>query len=503
MQTPLYLDTLPQDALMVILRRLSSRPYAYNWDSYVGSNDALCVLDCGGGLTVVAQSLFTSLDLFVAEQSPDDAFSALRTTTLSLFNKLLIKQGPQLTKLSFASAPSRYCIQAQQFEFASGTYFEYCRHLRELTISDCSSWRKPEPLPLEPIFTACGDVLQKLTILGNTHLHTPFVEAIMRHCRSLESLSLSQETVGVKMHLFWQVIGQKLKRLSCFPPCSPYNCRTVLLPISRYCKKLEDVEITGHMRTIPPVKFYSDMGERLRVLHFHSSSATPMPDELAKILENCPHAMVDIFIRDNEEQLLRVLGDRVRNLTLHCIPMPSDEFVDIADKLTSLRKLSVTSMNEDSAEFAKAMFNAPKPNLEMLSLSCVNMLDGLREGGAEFNLLAELGRKVCTLREFSFLSWVKFDSQACVSVVNSNRQLRRLTASFGNTNYTREVLLSHIKKVVRALVNHESISEVRIHLIGRKFFSKEICDACLPLRRRELTLIVGNVQYLPTFCELA
>ena len=501
--TPLYLDALPQDALTVILRHLSTRPYANNWHCYVDPREALSILECGGSLTGVARSMFTSLDLLVAEEAREAAFSALHTSSLALFKKLLIEQGPRLTKLSFASAPSRFLRPEHQFGFANGAYFEYCCQLRELTIADFSIWREQEPLSLEPILTACGGVLQKLTILGNTHLHTAFVDSVMRHCRALESLSLSQETVNIKMNLFWQVVGLKLKRLSCFPPCSPNKCRSALLPISRYCKKLEDVEITGHMRTIPSLNFYYEMGKRLRVLHFQSSCAMPTPDEFEKILENCPHAMVDIYIRRNGEELLRVLGDRVRNLRLRCIQTPSDEFVDIADRLTSLCELTVTAMNNTSVKFARALFNAPKPNLEVLSLPCVDMFDPLNEGADEFNLLAELGRKACALREFSFSSWIKFDFQAFVSVINANRQLRRLTAVCRRNTYTKEVLLSHIKEVVCALVKHESIRELGIHLFLKNLSSKEISDAYVPLRGRELNVIMGNVQYLPTYSQLS
>ena len=457
-------------------------------------NEALSVLECGGSLTRVARSLFTSLDLLVAELSPEAAFSALHTSSQTLFEKLLIEQGPRLSKLSFATGSSLLSMQAQQFGFANGAYFEYCSQLRELTVLDCSIWREQEPLSLEPILTACGGVLQKLVILGNSHLHTPFVESVIRHCRALESLSLSQETVSMKMYQFWQAIGPKLKRLSCHPPCSPNSSKNALVPISRYCKKLEDVEITGRLRTIPSVKFYSDIGKRLRVLHFHSLSAMPTPDEFAKILENCPHVMVDIFVMKNAEELLRVLGDRVRNLRLRCIPRPSDEFVDIADKLTSLRKLTVTSINENSAKFAKAMFNAPKPDLKILSLTRVDLFDDLREGGAEFNLLAELGRKVCNLREFSFSSCIKLDSQACVSIINSNRELRKLSMVCLKTNDTKEILLRHIKEVVRALMKHDSIREFSIHFSVTKLPPTEIWDAFVPLRGRELNVIVGDAR---------
>ena len=487
----LYLNTLPRDVLMTIIRHLSKRPYVVYWQSYVDCRDALNILRCDGLVMEAARVLFT--DLIYGYSKPLDLirseYTSLRASRFKHFEQLIMELSPQLCSLAFAAKP------AKKYNF----YFEECSQLRELTIENWCSERITQPL--DKLLESCGNSLIRLCILGNRQMKLVLLKSIIRHCRVLESLYFNDRAGSANMDEFWQVIGRTLKRLKCFSPIPPLPTAEALDCVERHCRQLEDVEICASVSQFPVAEFYKNMGTRLRVLRLSTLGSIPSPEAMGQILSECPNVMVDVLFGSPTEEMLSVLGGCARKLRLECITEPSAYFENVANTLTGLTELRLENLHMDSSKFIEAFFNAPKPNLTKLSVDCVLVFDRLGDGLLRStSVLETVARTVHSLREFECCSEHLLEPTSFESLLQSNRHLHRFTMTYSYNERTSNLeMASNIKCLVQLLVKYESVVEFQVCLRYRKLFSNQIRNACVPLRTRQLNLIVGDVQYLPRF----
>ena len=437
-----------------------------------------------------ARAMFT--DLNHRYMKPKGKFAnehtSLQVSTESDFIQLLLELGPNLRSLSFVAGSSRYDL-----------YIEKCLELRELTIMN---WSKAQPVEaLDTILKSCGKSLTSLCIISDNQLKSEHVESMIRNCHVLESLSFNQQVPRAKTDEFWQVLGATLKRLRWLnvrPGVEELSC------VERNCEQLEDVEIATWPPHGPVIQFYKNLGDQLRVLHFSSSAYNPALSVMKEILSECPNVMLDLSIRVQIEEILRVLGAHVRKLGLESAPEPSTDFTNIAGALTSLTELRLLELNSSSLNFVEALFNKPKLNLSKLYVSRVNVFD-YQEGAMmrSKNVLDIVAAKVHSLHEFACFSFYPIKVDSFAYLLQSNQQLQRLSITYNHvadsTSVSREVLEFNIKSLLNALVVRKSVAEFIVHFPGREIDPNQIRTACVPLRGRHLTVIVGGVQYLPSF----
>lgn len=486
-QTQLYFALIPADVVMAIIRQISKRPYAPYWQSHVDCTEAQNVLRCGGIVTEIAQTMFSQLSYGNSQhrESFGSECSSLRVSKETDLSRLLLDLGPRLRSLTFET-------RLQEFDF----YVEKCTQLRELTVKD---WCPERPgRTVDRILKSCGHSLTHLNIYGSGQMRWQLVRSITNNCSALESLLLNDQTVlDVEMEKFWQVIGRTLKRLRCLPSMK----EQALEFAERHCKLLEDVEIITNPLCFPFVQFYENLGAQLRMLRLNCFVCTRTPEVMAQILDKCPNVLVDVSIRGHEK-MLSVLCGRVRKLELSCISHPSVQFATMANAFTALTELRLNNLRSNSLKFAMDLFNSHLPNLAKLSVDDTHAFQ--LQGGALVPSLSVLDVVACnvhSLREFECRSSNPLDPQSFKSLLDSNRDLRRFTLTYFSDGDTVSNTFFVINSVflVQSLVQYSSVHEFEVCLPYRKIVSNQIRNACVPLRGRQLNLIVGEVQYLPTF----
>lgn len=491
----MYFNTLPTDALTHMIRQLSKRPYVTNWQFYVDSADVLSVLKCGL-MAEIALSMFTGLIYghgMLRNQCGREC-SSLQVFEDTQFKQLLTETSPQLRSLAFASErPKDY-----------GFILENCSQLRKLIVKNLTLDRNAQPL--DGILKSCGNSLTHLSILGDGQMKSEVVKLVSRHCSAIESLSYYDQSSVVKMDEFFQVIGRTLKRLKCHSPIPPYPTKEAFDCVAQHCKQLEDVEILcNHLYLIhfPIAQFYKNMGNQLRVLRLRTRAGTLTPQVMEEILNECPNVTVDLYVEYHAEEMLRVLGRRARKLRLSYFVEPSPELESAVGTLTGLTELNVCGSSlMKSSKFVEALFNSPKPKLTKLFVGHIHACE-YQNGWFKrtTNVLDVLASSVHSLREFECFAINPLECKSFEALLQSNRQLHRfsITYLYNNGSVTNANLEFSIKCIVKSLVKYKWVGELEVQWPGRKIISNEIRNACVPLRDRQLNVIVGEVQYLPTF----
>ena len=86
------------------------------------------------------------------------------------------------------------------------------------------------------------------------------------------------------------------------------------------------------------------MGSRLRVLKLGPTRNEFPEQTMTEILNECPNMIADLAICTDDEELLRVLGARVRKLALVCFFHISLQFRGTANTLTRLIEMSISKL---------------------------------------------------------------------------------------------------------------------------------------------------------------
>lgn len=468
-----YLDTLPLDALNDILRYLSTRPNLKRWQAYVRPADALLALQTGGSLTCSARNAFQAIhmhfDFGEHRAVPVTGIQMERAWDGSVYCDLVMEQGPRLHELSFDLD--------YQPRFCDGKIFEFCTSLRSLSIG-----HRHSKLNLNPILTACGTYLRELHVQREEVLTGDHVQAIRKHCRSLQRLTLAHETADVPLGKLWRDIGATIRRLSIGPP---RNVGDVAL----YCPLLDDLEVSVRARS---EELLVSLGVQLRHIRFVQRDSCPRPDALARILASCRNARVHAWVTKDTASTLLVLGARLVQLRVRDAKCGDDELGDALAVCSSNVEEAHVELRKSSMPFVKRFFECT-PNLQKLNLSRV-FVDNK-------NLLCLLSRRVRTVVEFSCTTQRPLDDLMVAPFIGANVRLRKLWIANKITGATKKEAKDLVEqcaaRMVRAIYGHPALAEVVVCDAHRKGVSKQIADACVSMRGRHIDIIVGDVQYMP------
>ena len=103
-----------------------------------------------------------------------------------------------------------------------------------------------------------------------------------------------------------------------------------------------------------------------------------------------------------------------------------------------------------------------------------------------------------SLREFECPSVDPLELTSFESLLQSNKELQRFTVTYlKHDGVTDEDLELGTFRLVRSLVQYKSVIEFNVHWPRWTSISTKISNACVPLRGRQLNLVVGDIVYLP------
>lgn len=479
-----YLDSVPYDALSVVVRHLSTRPHLKRWQAYVAPHDALQVLQVGGTMTEVARASFRVLHVhFDYAQQRGRAATGVqmeRAADGSVFADLVAEQGPRLHTLTLDVH--------SLLRFSDGSMFEYCLALHALVLGFNN-----RRLLLAPVFAACGGTLKELRIECEETLDAVTVDLIAKHCRVLEFLAFTHKDAA-PLDKLWKAIGGTLRRLAFAPPRVPgARAATLLLPIATHCIHLKDIELLRADRRVAAEALFSAMGSRIQVLRFMESKSCPAAADLARMLTACPLAAVHAYVQQEKLDTLRVLGARLRTLRLRHNFNHGPGFSAIAATFTGVEELNL-EIRATSASFLESLFATAKPNLRKFTINRVYL-------NQKQNVLNIIAKSTHSVRDLTCTTKEALDARSCHAFFTANTQLRRLRVwnnlLGGSKKEVRADAELKAAGLVRRLYDLPHINEVVIHDMQRKGISTSIADACVPLRGRRLDIIIGDVQYMP------
>ncbi len=467
-RTTNYFDTIPVELSRAVVKHLSEEPYSQNWLHSVNASDARTVLQVGGVLSVASRGLFKSL------VSGEFKFRNWHEHT-----SLAITMAPHLTRLTIAQREHRR-INCEQL----------CS-LRELRISFGA-----ESL-FERILNVCGGSLEKLDIIAYQSTKK-IVEAIASNCKSLKSFHSGFTLYRASLEPLWSVVGNTLIELR------GELSHGELMRIARHCTRLEKLDLlnlhkfaAATLQNIVTDYLASlkSLGYLLLDLYYEGTRHLDI-DFLRAILHACPpNVWIDCTMGfnfgDSNINNLRVVGPRLRKLVMdyESGTLPRD----LLPALGNVQELLLVPY-QTSDEMIESIFVEPLPCLRKLSILVNNP-----------TVLRSIARSVSSLREFVCSFSFRFNEtsedriaangSAITELLQANEHLRYIKMTYWHAE--------HIVDFVRRLRVCRNLEHVaigyRIQSESRKAVSesKEISNACVPLRTRSLSLSVNGMRYLP------
>lgn len=160
------MKTLPEIALLVIIRHMSARPRCLDWDSYISANEVSTILHTTSHFRAVANGLFTRLNLDWAHEE-----AAIAAALKSMSGRL--------RELEFDVLPS------------SPNNLAHCTGIRNLWVTD---------LPVTPvnIRLVVGPTVQNFRIDMTWETDAATFVGLKSHCPHLQSISLNVSDNGVQ-----------------------------------------------------------------------------------------------------------------------------------------------------------------------------------------------------------------------------------------------------------------------------------------------------------------
>ncbi len=495
----LYFDTVKEDALGLVVRHLSSRPHLDSWMKNVNAKDALIVVGSDGVLGKVSRDLFTELSFklwynFATNQST----RALYTEDEELYYSLIRAQADKLQAMAFRWDNNPLAVDTNQ------VLFKACRSVRVLIINDRTR-NEPAPGSISRLLSYCGDTLHELQIYGDVTLRSSTVRAISRHCDSLVSLSLSHSGCSVPLKPMFYAIGRTLRTLH-FSIKSPTLAeQSALSAIKNYCPRLEDVLIS-HSSCIP---LLYHLGAGLRIIRFETPYVCPDLEQLETLFQNSEHCAVDanmVGVPYDPEPFIKAAAERLRILNLRHWFEPSSDFAQVASTMSNLEDLTL-GFGPTSRSFVEAFFCSPKVHLRKLALDDTKThyvqrkaLNISHETSTIRVLLDILANAVSTVEEFECKTSDSINAVDSERFLYANKKLRRIHIKYETLYETRLRLEreEHTAAFLRGIKPFSNVSEIEIEDSSMKPASKKIADACVCLRSKQLVVVAGTVQYLPT-----
>lgn len=482
-----YLNTLPEDALIVVLRFLSFRPYLRNWKAHVSPRDALQVLQCSGSLAVAARKSFDTIHAHIScGQMQGRATKGLhleRISDLSMFYDLVAEQAPRLRTLTLDVGGS--------FEKMEGTQFEFCVNLRVLALGRLFGTNY-----LLPILATCGGALRELHLGGDKRLPAYVILVIAKHCRALETLIIEHDSFAAPTVSIWEAVGGTLRKLAIkFPRMreryddpQPQESATI---IAEKCPNLTELELLSRCSWRKTIPLLRALGSQLRVLRVMSLGSCPPPDDLKVIIGACSAVTVYASVDKHVEETLDILGGRLRGLELqYDFPM-SPHFGEIASRCDNVEE-AVLGPCERSRDLLAAFFDKPKPRLQSLKISqCFS--------GSATSLFGLLARSVGKLESFMAVVEKAVDDQMVADFLSVNSNLRKLVlwhaVPVTESEEARERAEYCASHLLPSLAQLPSLQEVCLSYSHRMGHSQKIANACMLLRFRCIDIVVGDAHY--------
>lgn len=482
-----YLDLIPTDALFHVVKNLSENPYSDRWMLFVDKKDARTVIKCGGELGAVSREMFKTIRAEYFGWHFKREF------------KLLVKEmAPYLEVIELNEQNHRKVNCEELVSLRKLIFDEWSIHIRVL----------------ERTLKAVGGNLLELEINGRT-MKNRTVQAISQ-CKSLQSLSIIYGDFATTLEPVWKSVGRTLTKLEGNLP------ENELVHLQNYCVKLQklhfhnlqdlvSVNLTGVIELLKALKYL----QVFRIEDFYETSSRRLtPDCIGRLMEVCS---VDVsvechFLNTHPAEFhdcVRSIGPRLRVLMLSSIDF-GDFPSDLLPELANIEELSLSDADENSRDYVKmieSIFVEPLSSLQILSISLAHDLD----------LLPIIARSVPNLRELTCASHhLKVDDFA--QLFHAAKHLRVIFLYFEVKS--REAALSGILHFISTLKICRNLKDVEVQAsifneddyydsemevnscdYDMTFInadSKEIRDACVPLRNRSLSLSVNDVHFLPS-----
>ena len=476
----LYFDALPTEVLPYIVRFVSERPGAKEWLTHYHHVDAFTVLGTKGALGVAARQFFT--DMRIGESG-----SVLHSDK-TVSTKFMLIQAPRLLSLSI----DRWGTRNLDY-----TCMKYCLNLRELTLDEdiyCDyNYGK-----FGTVLEACGGSLRYLEVsVYDAHSLLGLLEYATKHCTVLEALDVRHLRSFSSIVKLVKANRKTLNVLRGGQEDMEWE-EEDLQGVATQCTKLEVVEMPPRV-AVPLCEL---LGERLRVLSVADSSWGGA--NLSRVLEKCRKAVVEGAV-PLDATTIGACPTQLRLLTTRAMLFTSAE-LDMEDGVvrhtfTGMLDLEDALMEvggENGEALMNAFFAEPKYRLKKLGIM----------GIEEARILRKIANATVAIEEFNCSTRVPLSGDDCAALLWFNEDLKSIRIELENCGDIEESeIVMRTSALVRSLQQSKNLSHFCItnHNSTTSYMrdrSAIIEDACVGLRRREITVDIGGVPYLPVYKKI-
>lgn len=414
--TKLQFDQLPEGPVEYVLRFLSARPHARDWQAFVPAEAVLALLRAGGTPAAAARAVFKHVTL--EGDAGLDANSELGgvrlpsagAQTRQLTTGLLTRLGGSLESLCVARPPPLWLVRS------AGR----CGSLRRLSIWIASPSGSGDIVGL---LAACGAGLESLE-LEIREADIPLVDAVAAHCQSLTRLRLFAKQISAPMSPLWRSVGGSLREVEVMCPA---DAGTLDLPaMCEFCPGVANVLFSG-FGAKQGLNLIAGVCERYETQLFSITleKTAVREDALRSICAACPNAEIDVRTLSPaglSAGCALALGARLRRLevgTLFSSDGLEDNLARVAAACPNMRTIAVLLPDALPEDVMRALFSSPLRSLERFRGGFFDA----DAGAALFEMLREKAGALETLE----YAGPPPQAHALRGLVESNPHLRAVT----------------------------------------------------------------------------
>lgn len=471
------MEDLPEAALRIVVRQMSSTPSRIHWNSFVDHADALAAVQLKCSLSSVARSLFTTV-------SVGDNFRPVREGNLHFPNKLLAllqwieASGESMTALKLASA----------MQVTDPSYHEpvlialktKCPALRSLSISEMFQ----NPLAGELLHALEGEIH---TIVVNRRQALTLAET----GRGIRHLTLTGEPTN--MSDLVRVVGPTLESFEIhFRYAGLVPGYTGMVPgmlpgmlENVFCPKLTRIVFKDVARE--DFSAYADFliahALKLRFAHVGRMSK----EFCAKVVSSCSEMRCEVQVdEDDAVDVFSVLGRSIQNLVWGS----THELTVGTEACCNIEAIELFVHADRAADTIDALLRAHQPRLTSFKLLVVS------EGNID-DALRALSDRASTLLHFEFNGFMRsltsFDEfgRRASRLVTAKLNFRDAEIYCGNgTSFALDQTLEYeagIQSVVGSFVSCPDLRQLTIPGWGRSNPNRieAIANLCYRARRKK------------------
>ena len=472
----LYFDAVPFEVIANIVRHTSSSPYSKLWLQKVSCIDALCLLEIGGALKQSAQEAFKAITFSYCDNFESDT-NLMVITKPVLYDKILAHLAPHLQYFLFPF--SRQWIGSVRF----------CR-LRALEIGYAT-----QVPAVDLILGSCGDSLSDLKVT-KLNLEPDLVHSIRKNCNNLRKLDISFANCAVSLKDMWIKLSRTLSEVSCSTRGQEY------IEIAKHCRKLKKIQVSDFQKTWANnlEDFFSSLSYCVVILCFSFDEySEPISfGRLGNVIESFrSNVIVYTHITSTSvahcESFFQSSGTTLRALNLFCSgeTLSSNSF----ESLRNLRSIEITSLNGiKNDELVGTILRRPLNELRKLKIC--GFID-LRK------LLVVLANQSFSLDRLDCTNAVLDNKEKLSAKIamdfkkffDTNKSLRWFDVKVRNkgcfsTEYVGGSLL--IADILQNLRFCSLLEEFFIHFYHVSFDYHVLKSACVPLRNRQVNIVVNG-----------